>query len=117
MKQKISKFLTSFAMLTPQLFVLNRIYATTVSVEGMTPELNNTIGEIVSILFWIACVVCVGKLIHIGILFILTGADGKSKAKGAILPWIVGVAICATFATLGPAIIDLFYTEKDVLSY
>lgn len=78
---------------------------------------HGTVGEIISILFWIACLVCVGKIIHIGILYVTTGIEGKSKAKGALLPWLIGVFVCVTFATLGTAIMDLFYTGTSVLDY
>ena len=46
-----------------------------------------------------------------------TSVEGKSKAKGALLPWLIGAFICVTFATIGPAIMDLFYTGKNVLEY
>ncbi|MBR4111097.1 MAG: hypothetical protein IKK43_05370 [Clostridia bacterium] len=117
MKINKQKIMTSFGALMPWLFLMTNSYATTVSVAGMTSELNATLGNIISIMFWIACVACTIKIIHIGILYITTGVEGKSKAKGALLPWVIGVAICMTFATLGPAIMDLFYTGKCVLSY
>lgn len=115
-KVKLDKFITSFAanML---------IFAPVALADGMdfgdpqTPgSLASTIREIVGILGWVAVVVCLFKVIQIGILFV-TSAGGKSKAKEAILPWLVGVFICATFATLGPFIIDLIDTGKDVFEY
>ncbi|MBO5178757.1 MAG: hypothetical protein J6B87_00195 [Clostridia bacterium] len=121
MKEKIHKLLTSCSMSIPSLLLTAKAYAasanTTVSVNGMTSELNSAIGDIISIMFWIACVVCTIKIIHIGILYMTTGVEGKSKAKGALIPWVVGVFICVTFATLGPAIMNLFYTGKSVLDY
>lgn len=115
-KVSLDKFITSFSanML---------IFAPVALADGMDfgdPEtpgtLANTIGQIVGILGWIAVAVCVFKVIQIGILFV-TSAGGKSKAKEAILPWLIGVFICATFATLGPLIIDLFDTGMNVFEY
>lgn len=119
MKNKLKKIYTSSTfMLMYMLFSAQAFCTTQVSVEGMSDELNKTIGDIISVLFWIACVVCTIKAIHIGILYMLTGVEGKSKAKGALLPWVIGIAICMTFATLGPAIMNLFYEPgKCVLSY
>lgn len=119
MKNKIKKGFTSLAISMSYVLLNAQAFATTdVSVSGMSDELNKTIGEIISVLFWVACVVCTIKAIHIGILYMLTGVEGKSKAKGALLPWVIGIAICMTFATLGPAIMNLFYEPgKCVLSY
>lgn len=115
--KKINKFLTSFALMSTYTFLGMCSYATTVSGSGLTPELSKTLGEIISILFWIACFACTLKIIHIGILYMTTGVEGKSKAKGALVPWLIGAFICVTFATLGPAIMNLFYTETSVLNY
>lgn len=120
MFNKIKKFFVSYMLSALCVFMQAQAFCTQVTLGGMgsnTQELSESIGKIVSVLFWVACVVCTIKIIHIGILYILSGAEGKSKAKGALLPWIIGVAICATFATLGPAIMDLFYEGKPVLSY
>lgn len=118
MKKRTNSFFTSFSTFATYFFLTAKTYATTVSVNGMSDPLNQAIGEIISILFWIACVVCTLKIIHIGILYITTGAEGKSKAKGALLPWIIGVFICMTFASLGPAIMNLFYDpSRSVLDY
>lgn len=115
--KKINKFLTSFMMLLISLSLSASAYATSVSGEGINEELATTLGEIISILFWIACFACTLKIIHIGILYMTTGVEGKSKAKGALLPWLIGAFICVTFATIGPAIMNLFYTGTSVLNY
>lgn len=122
MREKIRKIFASLGVSMPCLLMTARVYASSVatgnvSIAGMDAELTKTISEIIGILFWIACVACTLKIIHIGILYMTTGVEGKSKAKGAMLPWVIGVFICATFATLGPAIMDLFYTNKNVLDY
>lgn len=115
--KKTSKFLTSSMLTSAPAFLSVCTYATTVVGSGINPELGNTLGEIISVLFWIACFACTLKIIHIGILYLTTGVEGKSKAKGALLPWLIGAFICVTFATLGPAIMNLFYTGGNVLDY
>ena len=118
MKIKKDKFITSISTMMPYAFFMSRAYATVVTGSGINSELGATLGEIISILFWIACFACTIKILHIGILYMTTSVEGKSKAKGALLPWLVGAFICVTFATLGPAIMDLFYTPgKNVLDY
>ena len=117
MNRKIDKILASMSTMLPYLFLLNKTYATSVTGNGITSELSTTLGEIISILFWIACFACTLKILHIGILYMTTSVEGKSKAKGALLPWLIGAFICVTFATIGPAIMDLFYTGKNVLEY
>ena len=121
MKERINKFLMSSGISISYLFSKMAVYATTGKTEvtgnNLNRELTDTIGEIISILFWIACFVCTLKIVHIGILYVFTGVEGKSKAKGAMVPWLVGAFICVTFTWLGPAIIDLFYYGGDVLSY
>lgn len=117
MKIKTNRFLTSISTMMPYMFLMSRTYATVVTGSGISGELATTLGEIISILFWIACFACTIKILHIGILYMTTSVEGKSKAKGALLPWLIGAFICVTFATIGPAIMDLFYTGKDVLEY
>lgn len=120
--KKSNKFWTSSMLTTMPTFLSMCTYATTtsgtvVTGSGIGPELGKTLGEIISVLFWIACFACTLKIIHIGILYLTTGVEGKSKAKGALLPWLIGAFICVTFATLGPAIMNLFYTGGNVLDY
>lgn len=115
--KKANKFLTSSMFTSMPAFLNMCTYATTVTGNGINTELSQTLGEIISILFWIACFACTLKIIHIGILYLTTGVEGKSKAKGALIPWLIGAFICVTFATLGPAIMNLFYNGKDVLDY
>ena len=117
MRMKTDKFITSICTMMPYMFFMSRAYATVVSGAGISGDLAETLGEIISILFWFACFGCTIKLLHIGILYMTTSVEGKSKAKGAMIPWLVGAFICVTFATVGPWIMDLFYTPRDVLSY
>lgn len=82
-------------------------------------EAKNTITEITQILFLIGAGVCIGKCIHIGILYVTSSAAEKSNAKMAILPWLIGTFVCFGAATLGTFIINLLKPEgnKSVLDY
>ncbi|MBQ8299089.1 MAG: hypothetical protein IJX99_04355 [Clostridia bacterium] len=73
--------------------------------------------EITQVLLIIAAGVCVGKVIHIGILYVMSSAMDKSNAKMAVLPWIVGTFLCFGAAVIGPAIINIFKVTDNVLDY
>lgn len=78
---------------------------TGVSVPG---DVVTTLTGITEILLLIGTAVCVGKLIHIGILYLTSTAIEKSNAKQALFPWILGTIICFGAATIGGAVIKLF---------
>ncbi len=73
--------------------------------------------EITQILLIVAAGVCVGKVIHIGILYVMSSAADKSNAKMAVLPWIIGTFLCFGAAVIGPAIINIFKVTDNVLDY
>ena len=70
--------------------------------------------EITEVLLIIGAGVCIAKVIHIGILYVTSSAVDKSNAKMAIL---IGTFLCFGAAVIGPAIIEIFKVDKDVLSY
>lgn len=63
--------------------------------------------EINTVLFTLACVVCVIKAVQIGIMFMLNGAGTKGQAKSAILPWIIGAVVCGSYALIAEKVITL----------
>ncbi len=63
--------------------------------------------EIQNILFVIACAVCVIKAVQIGIQYMLTGANDKSKAKESILPWIVGAIVCGGYVAISNWVVGI----------
>ena len=71
-------------------------------------DVVTTLTGITEILLLIGTAVCVGKLIHIGILYLTSTAIEKSNAKQALFPWILGTIICFGAATIGGAIIKIF---------
>ena len=74
--------------------------------------------EITQVLLIIAGGACVGKIIHIGIQYVMSSAADKSNAKMALLPWLIGTVICFGAATIGPGIIGIFNTgPTNVLDY
>ncbi len=84
------------------------------STNAGTKEIEDKLTEINGILFTVACIVCVIKAVQIGIMYMLTGAkssDDKGKAKSAILPWMIGAAVCGGYAVISNKIINLI--KKD----
>lgn len=71
-------------------------------------DVVTTLTGITEILLLIGTAVCVGKIIHIGILYLTSTAIEKSNAKQALFPWILGTIICFGAATIGGAIIKIF---------
>ena len=77
--------------------------------SGIIPTLT----EITRILLLIGGGVCIGKVIHIGILYVTTSAVDKSNAKMAIIPWLVGTLVCFGAATVGSFIINIIGGGDD----
>lgn len=89
----------------------------------LDPSVIAILTEVTQVLLVIAGGACVGKLIHIGILYVSATAADKSNAKTALLPWLIGTFVCFGAAIIGPAIINIFKVTgegggmKPVLSY
>lgn len=86
------------------------VYAT-----GGMNTVNKILTDILKVLLGLGGAVCVGKLIHIGILYMTSSAVDKSNAKAAVFPWIVGTIVCFGADWIGPMIINLFKINGDVL--
>ena len=111
-KKKLNQFISNFIMFTFlfSAFVNNCVYATGTAAD---PILVN----ITEVLLVVAGLVCVGKIIHIGIKFMMTSVEEKSNAKMALLPWLVGTIVCFGAAWIGRTIISIFNIDKNVLDY
>lgn len=80
-------------------------------------EILEPLIRITQVLLLVGAGVCIGKLIHIGILFVTSSAAEKSNAKMAMLPWVIGTFVCFGASTIGGFIIKILMVNKDVLSY
>lgn len=84
------------------------VFASSASGGGINSgAIDSELGEIVAILFLIAGAVCIGKFIHIGILFLVGSVQDKSNAKQSLIPWLIGTIVCAGAATIGPLVIKI----------
>ena len=89
------------------------VFAASGDVQSVIDDLNGgkgvygTISEIMGILLWLGFAIAVIKAMQIGIMFIIGGGSGKNNAKTALVPWLIGAAVCALFGTVGPWIIDI----------
>ena len=113
-KKYITQFLNNFLLLL--LCFNNFVFA------APDPDLSGVteiLVEVTQVLLIVAAGICVGKVIHIGILYVSSVAADKSNAKSAILPWLVGTFLCFGAAVIGPAIIDIFKSDlpTNVLEY
>lgn len=70
-------------------------------------EVAETLTNLTRILLLVGTAVCIGKVIHIGILYLTSTAADKVNAKQAILPWIIGTIVCFGAATIGSAVINI----------
>lgn len=116
MKRKLNKFLSNlltFAMIMAVLLPTGVFAGVD---NGVVDEI---LTEVVQILLTVAGCVCLGKLIHIGIIFLTAGAAEKSNAKMALVPWIVGTVVCFGASWIGGTIINIIGSgmDGDVLGY
>ena len=113
-KRKINKFLSNLIT-----FIILFQMCSIVFAAEMPPEVTEVLTEIIDVLLTVAGLVCVGKIIQIGIKFMTASAADKSNAKTALLPWLIGTIVCFGASWIGGAVIDLFgdLPQKDVLGY
>ena len=65
-----------------------------------------TIKQIADIMFQIALAVAIFKLVQIGIGFLTGSGKSRQDAKAALIPWLIGVVVCALYLTVGNWIIN-----------
>ena len=108
--QIISNFLT-FSILF-SMFINTVVYATG------DAEVDKILIDVAEILLTVAGLACVGKLIQIGIKYMMTAAEEKSNAKMALLPWLIGTIVCFGAAWIGKTVVGIFDNgPTEVLSY
>lgn len=117
MKYKLNKFLSNLLTFTMIMAVLlpTGVFA---GVDN-GGAVDTILTEVVQILLTVAGCVCLGKLIHIGIIFLTAGAAEKSNAKMALVPWLVGTVVCFGASWIGGTIINIIGSgmDGDVLGY
>ena len=105
--KKISYITLAFLMMSSIAFA----EGDKVDVGGVVSDINSgkgvygTIQEIIGVLSWAGFAIAIAKMMQIGIMYLMGAAKSKNDAKSALMPWIVGAFICASFGTLGPWII------------
>lgn len=115
MKNKKLSFLICFLfiMITVSAFSIALADTGEDQVNQAVSNLNNGINEyailqeVLGYLAWFAFIVAIFKLIQIGIGFLTGVVSRKSDAKSAMIPWLIGAAVCALFGVLGPWFIGL----------
>ena len=84
-------------------------------------SVTETLTAVVEMLLVIAGLVCVGKLIQIGITYMTSSAVEKSNAKAALIPWLVGTVVSFGAAIIGRTILNIIVSDelrsKNVLDY
>lgn len=89
------------------IFTFGEYVNSVVWATGGMNTVNKILIDILTVMLGIGGAVCVAKLIHIGILYMMTSAVEKSNAKAAVLPWLIGTIVCFGAAWIGPLIINL----------
>lgn len=115
MKHSLNKILSGFLTF---ILLLTMFLPASVFAGTGDPEVDKILVEVVDLLLTVAGCVCLGKLIHIGILFLTAGVAEKSNAKMALIPWIIGTIVCFGASWIGSTIIDVIGAgmNGDVLS-
>ncbi len=111
---KLKKFFLNFLFNLALIFTCFSNVAFAITLDS---SVTTILVEVTQVLLVIAGGACVGKLIHIGILYVSATAADKSNAKTALLPWLIGTFVCFGAATIGPAVIGIFKVDKSVLEY
>lgn len=109
--KKTNKFISNFITMSVlfSTFLNQIVYATG------NETVDNILVEVARVLLVIGGLVCIGKLVQIGIMYMMTSVDQKSNAKTAILPWLVGTIVCFGAAWIGGALINIMKVEGNVL--
>ena len=68
---------------------------------------NQYVSEIIGWLLFIAGFTCVGKCIHIGILYLTAGPAERARASKAMLPWLVGAVVSFGFIFIANTLINI----------
>ena len=111
--RKMNKVFSNIFTLTLMclMFLNSYSYASGPNLSPVTDVLT----DILQILLGLGGFICVGKLVHIGILYMTSSVVDKSNAKAAVIPWLVGTVVCFGAGWIGPMIIGILKIEGNVL--
>ncbi len=111
-----NKFISALLYVVTILTCICCTYASSASIS-LDAVSEETLKNVTQILLLIGTGVCIGKVIQIGIMYVMTSANEKANAKAAIIPWLIGTFVCFGAATIGGYLIKLLEVSKDVLGY
>ena len=100
-KKTLNKLLNLFTV-----FIITS-HLSTITMASGTGGVDAVISEVTSVLAALGFLIAIGKIMQIGIMFMLGAGKNKSDAKSSLIPWFVGAFVCALYATIGPAIIGM----------
>ena len=106
----INKFLS--CLITLLMCFIPLVYGN--AAPDVTP-VTDVLRPILTTMFGLAGAICVGKIIHIGILYMTSSAVDKSNAKAALIPWVIGTIVCFGASWIGPFFVNMFKITGDVL--
>ena len=114
-KKKLSNRIISDILTFSLLFSM---FVNTVAFGAEEDPVTRILLDVTQVLLTIAGLVCMGKLLQIGIMYMTKSIEEKSNAKTAVLPWLIGTIVCFGAGWIGRGIIKILDPGKeDVLSY
>lgn len=113
-KKKMNKFLSNLIT-----FVFLIQMSSVVFAAEIPDEVLDVLRDVLNVLLTVAGLVCVFKIVQIGIMFMTSSAADKSNAKTAILPWLIGTIVCFGADWVGGTVLGWFdkLKGKNVLDY
>jgi hypothetical protein len=89
-------------------------YADDIYTQYQQVEVPSALSTIANVMVGVAFIISVFKLAQIGFKF-MTSVSGRTtqEAKASLLPWIIGVGICALYFVLGDTIIKTLTSGVD----
>jgi len=114
--QKNNKLISNFVIQSLLFSIYTNHYVYALDNGGTVDQI---LIDVTQVLLVLAGLVCLGKLIQIGIMYMTSSAVEKSNAKAALMPWLVGTIVAFGASWIGPTIINIITggVEKGPLEY
>ena len=87
--------------------ILLSLFTSQIAYATDNDVVDNILVEVTQVLLVVAGLLCLGKLIQIGIMYMTSSAVEKSNAKAALMPWLAGTIVAFGASLIGPAIIKM----------